>query len=208
MPSIHFNYGEWTYWEEYNPPTYVGAQKVTFDGERKLIVVNEGEISLDVKVDLYSNWKEWSLQRDNTKWLPAFSTLGGDPITDQTFVGDTYFLENGWRVQPWQPGTSGLSGYVLDIIGNLFTREAGENPINPVSGVTIVLTRSSINSVSIAGGTATLNRIQDIWRHMGLDYDNPQTITDTRIQTGNAIRVNITNPTRDTTLVEREEIEE
>ena len=59
MPSIHLNYGEWTYWENYNPPVYAGPQKVTFDGPNKLILVNEGVLTLNAQDDIYFNWKEW-----------------------------------------------------------------------------------------------------------------------------------------------------
>jgi len=169
MPNIVFNYGEWTYWEDYAPPTYVGNQKVTFDGPNRLILVNEGETTLDIQEDVYSNWKEWMLQRDNAKFSEAFLPLGGDPITDTTFVGDTYFLENGWRIQPWPSG----QGYILDVIGNIYTREPGQNPVNPTNNVSVLLTRSNITETAIAGGADTENRLLEIWRILGLDSLNP-----------------------------------
>ena len=88
MPSLIFNYGEWTYWDTSgsNP----GPMKVTFDGPNKLILINEGETSVDVQADVYSNWKQWSLQRDNTKFLQAISTLGGATTTNR--------LEEIWKI--------------------------------------------------------------------------------------------------------------
>ena len=141
MPAIHFNYGEWTYWENYNPPAYAGPQKVTFDGPNKLILVNEGVLTLNAQDDIYSNWKEWSLQRDNSKFSKALTPVGGDPITNDVFVGDSYFLENGWRVQPYPT----YNGYILEIIGNIYTREPNGNPVNPTSKVSVLLTRSNIS---------------------------------------------------------------
>lgn len=141
MPSIAFNYGEWTYWENYDPPNYVGNQKVTFDGPNKLILVNEGVLVLDVQNDVYSNWKEWNLHRDNSKFSQALTAVGGDPITTEVSVGDSYFLENGWRIQPY----SAYNGYLLEVIGNIYTREPGGNPVNPTPKVSVLLTRSNIS---------------------------------------------------------------
>lgn len=195
MPNIVFNYGEWTYWD----PNLVGPQKVTFDGPNKLILVNEGEISIDVQADVYSNWKEWSTQRDNTKFLQAISTLGGDPITSETFVGDTYFLENGWRIQPWLSE----SGYILDVVGNIYTREPGQNPVNPTPNVSVTLTRSNITETALVGGDTTTNRLEEIWKILGLDSANPQIISDTSITVG-GITLSITqNGVAETTTVAR-----
>ena len=72
--------------------------KVTFDGIAKLIYVNAGTTDLDIKIDLYSDWKEWVVTRDNTKYLPAMRTIGGDATISGQFAGDMYFLFNGWRV--------------------------------------------------------------------------------------------------------------
>lgn len=204
MPSIIFNYGEWTYWAPKNLPDTPGAMKVTFDGENRLIRVNPGESTIDVKLDIYSNWKEWKLQRKNSQWYEAITTTGGDPITETTSLGDSYFLENGWRVQPWIPADLNLSGYILDIVGNIYTREEGGNPINPMGGVTIALTRSSLPTVSIAGGVKTETRLLEVWRSLGLDKDNPQIITDESITTGDALKMNITNPSNQVTVVSRE----
>jgi len=198
MPSIHFNYGEWWRWETADAGGFPG-QKVTFDGPNKLILVNEGETSIDIQGEVYSNWKEWSLQRDNMKYLEAISTLGGDPITEETFIGDTYFLENGWRIQPW----NSYNGYILDVIGNIYTREAGGNPVNPTNNVSVVLTRSNITETAIVGGATTENRLLEIWQILGLDAANTQTIRDTSITVGD-ITLSITqNGVAETTTVAR-----
>ncbi len=193
---IHFNYGEWTYWD----PNEVGPQKVTFDGPNKLILVNEGELTIDVQRDVYSNWKEWSARRDNIKYLQALSVLGGDPITDSTFIGDTYFLENGWRIQPY----NSQSGYILDVVGNIYTREPGQNPVNPTPNVSVTLTRSNITESSITNLEQTENRLLEIWKILGLDAANPQVIRDTSITVGD-ITLSITNSdVTETTTVERQ----
>lgn len=145
MSTVTFNYGNWEFWSDYDPPsTYYGAQKVTFDGLNKLIYINEGETEIDVKRDLYSNWKEWVLSNQGfpypSSWPPAFTAVGGDAITPTVSLGSTYFLENGWRIKPWESE----AGYVLTISGNIYTRETGENPVVSTSGVSVSLTRSNL----------------------------------------------------------------
>ena len=119
MPSIHFNYGNWQFWGDYNPPLYFGEQKVTFDGFNKIIIVNEGVTELDFRVDVYSAWKEWTLDpnQTNLKWEQALSSIGGDPLPGNRELGTTYFLENGWRMRTWEGNHS------LTVTGNVFTRE-------------------------------------------------------------------------------------
>jgi hypothetical protein len=72
--------------------------KVTFDGPNRLIIINPGQPAISVKEDIYSSWKEWARLRDNSRFLPAIRTTGGDPINEIQFTGDTYFLINNWRI--------------------------------------------------------------------------------------------------------------
>jgi hypothetical protein len=99
-------YGFWDYWQLYH--------KVTFDGVNRLILINDGVTELDVQVDIYSAWKEWSLQETNLKYLKAIDTVGGEPTVAGQRLDVTYFLINGWKLKPY-PGT-----YDLTVVGNLF----------------------------------------------------------------------------------------
>jgi len=126
-------YGFWQYWSNYH--------KVTFDGPNRLILVNYGVTELNVDTDIYSDWKEWMLMENNFQYPEAISVIGGEPLGGGQFVGSTYFLENGWRIRPWE-GTHQLS---LD--GNIYTREAGESPTIPTLGnwsVSTTFVRSAI----------------------------------------------------------------
>ena len=138
MPSIHQFYGNRWMWEDYP------GQKVTFDGPNKIIYVSEGVETLNVKTDLYSAWKEWKINSQeaphSTAYLNAFTAVGGDPITGTQDLGTTYFLENGWRIQPFASKNS----YTLTIEGNLYTREPGETPFFFAEGVSVSLVRSNI----------------------------------------------------------------
>lgn len=156
MPSIHFNYGSWWNWSDYP------GQKVTFDGPNKIIFVAEGVRELDVKVDLYSAWKEWnvgSLESPQPRvWDKAFTAVGGDPITDTQDLGTTYFLENGWRIQA--PATK--DPYTLTVAGNLYTREVGETPFLFAEGVSYSLVRSNIVDLITVEAVAVSITEQDI----------------------------------------------
>lgn len=96
--------------------------KVSFDGPNRLIIVTEaptasGLVELDVKIDLYSDWKEWMLVGDNCKYLYAMRAVGGDPTVEGRFLGSTFFLSNGWRIRPYN------ADHTLKLDGNLFTDE-------------------------------------------------------------------------------------
>ena len=84
-------FNNWDLWQNYH--------KVTFDGENKVISVNPGVTELDIKTDVYSDWKEWVLSfTDNGVWIPAVRSTGGDPTIQGEFAGDIYFLINGWKL--------------------------------------------------------------------------------------------------------------
>lgn len=141
MAFIHHQYGNNWNWD---PVLGYPNQKVAFAGATRTIYVAEGVRDLDTKIDLYSAWKEWVLASTEAPnpivWEKAFTAVGGDPITASQDLGTTYFLENGWRIQPASSGTS----YTLTIAGNLYTREAGETPFRFANGVSVSLVRSNI----------------------------------------------------------------
>ena len=137
-----FNYGDWTFWEAYDPPLYFGTQKVTFDGPNRLILINEGETELNFKSDVYSAWKEWfsDPNHENGTYLEAISNIGGDPLPGARALGSTFFLENGWRMRTWS------GDHELTVTGNVFTRE----------GDPIFVTALGDNTITINLNTATL----------------------------------------------------
>jgi len=147
-------------WEDYP------GQKVTFDGPNKIIYVSEGVETLNVKTDLYSAWKEWKINSQETPhptaYLNAFTAVGGDPITDTQDLGTTYFLENEWRIQPFASKNS----YTLTIEGNLYTREPGETPFFfaegvSVSAVGVSITEQDIANIAAATAPAAADAVWD-----------------------------------------------
>ena len=148
---IHFRYGTQWDWRDsdglgggYGSGFNFGTQKVSWDGRNRIIYVNEGVTELDVKIDIYSAWKEWVLASPEyptaSTWKEAISAIGGEPLNDTLNVGSTFFLENGWRIQPF----ASKNPYILTVNGNIYTREAGGNPFLFAEGVSVNLTRSNI----------------------------------------------------------------
>jgi hypothetical protein len=115
-------YGFYDYWNNYH--------KVTFDGVNKLIIINQDETEISVQRDIYSSWKEWVRQEDNSKFEQAVNVVGGEPTTGDEKLDATYFLINGWRLKPY-PGS-----YTLNVVGNLFEVDGGsikvDADINPL----------------------------------------------------------------------------
>lgn len=146
-------YGFWDYWELYH--------KVTFDGENRLIIINEGETIIDVQTDIYSNWKEWISLEENTKYTQALTTVGGEPTIAGQRLDVTYFLINGWKIKPY-PGS-----YDLNIIGNIFDSEGGSikipadiNPLFPnnisiTTNTSVIVRQVTSNGGSTTGSTLT-----------------------------------------------------
>lgn len=71
---------------------------VEFDGVNRLIIPHPGVTEIRMKEDVYSAWKVWVTTEDNSKYLPAIRSIGGDPIGGGIFAGDIYFLQNNWQI--------------------------------------------------------------------------------------------------------------
>lgn len=119
--------------------------KVSFDGASRVIYVHPEVTTLNVKADLYSAWKEWTLLRDNSKFTAALRTVGGDPLGSGQFAGDMYFLINGWRV---------FVDHAVSIAGVLFTEEGANPYITPPSANVIRASVSSLVLAQSTGGTS------------------------------------------------------
>ena len=133
--------------------------KVTFDGINKLIIVNDGETSINIEIDIYSDWKEWALQRDNLKFLQALRTVGGDPTTGGDSLGATFFTVNNWQI---------LINESTNFVGNIFSDDFA-TPFRTADGVEIAQAQVSnlIDKVTIdtgdliTAGVATTVNITD-----------------------------------------------
>ena len=154
MLSTYF--GDWTYWEAINVSNQIdGPEKVVFDVYNKIMFVSDGVTEVDVKEDIYSAYKRFVICSKQSPTPAAFenaiSAIGGEPLTDILNVGSTFFLENGWRIQPYASDEP----YQLTINGNLYTREAGGNPFLFAEGASVRLTLSNLVDQVVATAAIT-----------------------------------------------------
>lgn len=133
------------------------GHKVTFDGLNKLITVAIDVTEIDIRIDLYSAWKEWTIVQSavNLKWAAAFRSTGGDPLPGDEFLGRTFFLINGWRI---------VLDHGINFVGNLFTEE-GEPPFVTNNGVPFATsTVSTLVVDNLVEATVTAEDIsQAVW---------------------------------------------
>lgn len=73
--------------------------KITVDPYNKRLIVGPDVATLNIKEDIYSDYKEWFKLNNNSGYAAiAIRTVGGDPTVSGEFAGDIYFLQNGWRL--------------------------------------------------------------------------------------------------------------
>ena len=127
---------------------------VTFDGVNKIITVNSGVTTLNVQVDLYSDWKEWALL--NPQYLPAFRSVGGDELQTNYYLAPTFFLLNGWRIRPAEEDR------ILNVIGNLYVDGSTDSPYIPTIGDYNVMvqgtTSNIVNTVTTGSGVTNQDK--------------------------------------------------
>lgn len=125
------------------------SDKVTFDGDNLLIIVNQGVTSLDVGDDVYSAWKRWVIA-SGAKYPQAFSVVGGDPLGGGRRAGVYIFLNNtkGWRLRPYE------GDHNLTVTGNLYPLDPDTAFINSTLGNYTVSIRLETSSLATAVETA------------------------------------------------------
>lgn len=125
------------------------SDKFTFNGAQKKIYCKNSSVvdqtfSFSI-YELYSDWKRWIYQDgENLKYLPAFRTIGGDPIGGGAYVGFYLFLRNdfGWRLVP--PNTNNIT---ISVEGSLFGESPNVAIMDQISGNTtqLIINRSSLS---------------------------------------------------------------
>lgn len=124
-----------------------------FNGLTKTITLT-AQTTMSVR-DVYSRWADWVAVSDNAKYLPAFSTLGGDSIdpTAGTSVPIYAFLQNGWRVRPME------ASHTLTVNDGILLVAGGGDPfLNPSGAFTVrVNYQQPVQAITVStggGGTA------------------------------------------------------
>ena len=106
---------------------------ISFDGPTKVMTLSTGTIALSVR-NVWSRWVDWFLTSDNSKYLPAFAQVGGDPIDEGagTYIPIYAFLMNGWKVKPQE------AHHTLTISDGILLVNGGSDPFNNTAGSYIV----------------------------------------------------------------------
>lgn len=144
----------------------------TFDGANKRIRINNSAVSNGVVTftpqQLWTEYIDWYLTWDNSKYGEAFRTIGGDIVNSQTgeAVGIYLFMRNdlGWRVAP------PTINRVTVVINGAFYAQDSTLPVmenNAGQETDLVINRSVINTAISSGGggnSYTLEQIADaVW---------------------------------------------
>ena len=113
---------------------------VSFDGPNKIINVTTSSFTLQVKSEVYSEWKRWQLIDDNTKYVQVFRAVGGDPLPGEKSLGATYFLNSLWKIRPYE------IEHVLTVNGNLYS-EDGTSVYTQTTGSYNVQVESTVSNL-------------------------------------------------------------
>ncbi len=129
-----------------------------FDGVNKIIELEVADGASVNVIDIYSRWKDWILL-GNAQYPQAMSSVGGDPITVILSLGGTFFMENDWKIRPYEGDQE------LEIIGNLYTRDE-TNPLIPTVGAYRVLVTTRVSNLidTVATGGSSLTAA-DVWAY-------------------------------------------
>jgi len=124
-----------------------------FDGQNKLIIMDNKENVLDVRI-MYYNWKNWLTNPDNLKYPLAIRYVGGDKI-EKNFLGITYFLTNGWKIRPYE------EDHVLLIKGNIYSDD-NEDIVVKTLGNYNVLVKNKVSNLIDFIPTKVYNNINTV----------------------------------------------
>ena len=131
--------------------------QAVFDGTTYTIRCLDEIDELNVK-ELYSEWKRWIMESDNSKYLPAFHVVGGESTISDGVIEPYFFLINNWKIKPRE------ADHMLIVKGLLFG-ESGINPIAPTDGpytVTVYKMTPTVTATTINYGEIQTAALDDM----------------------------------------------
>jgi hypothetical protein len=175
---------------------------------------------------IYVAWADWVLLSDNSKYLPAFSSAGGESLGAGLSIPPYYFLENDWRIRPMEANQN------LIITGNIFAQGGGIPVVStlgvfqvnvnytvsvqaqgistsgssgPSAAETAAAVWSASNRTLTSGGSASsltpsqATMLLEMYELLGLDPSKPLIVTETTRSAG-AISQNIATSPSETVV--------
>jgi hypothetical protein len=195
----------------------------SISGPNKVITLTAGTTNISVR-DLWSRWIDWFLISDNSKYLPAFESVGGNTIdlSAGTYIPIYAFLINGWKLKPQE------SNHTLNVTDGVLLVSGGGDPFINTTGSYIVrinyqqpVQAISYDSGGGGGSAPTVQQIREeidansiklelvrlitdeLHKLQGLDSDNPMTVT-TSTRTAGDIVLHIAGDGENISIVTRE----
>jgi len=138
----------------------VGA-KAIFDSVTRVIQLTEapdanGDVNIDVQVDLYSDGKEdWVASEGLRRVVFPIATTGGNPLPGAKSLGSVYFLRPDWKIQPYD------ADHRLIVSGDFYATD-GSDPFLSVPGRTVrIVQEVSALTTVVEGDGASAGDWQD-----------------------------------------------
>lgn len=141
---------------------------ISFDGGTKQINLSAGTTTLSVR-DLWSRWVDWFVVDDNSKYLPAFESVGGNDIdlSAGTKIPVYAFLANGWKIKPQE------ANHTLNVTDGILLVSGGGDPFVNTTGSYVVRInyQQPVQAISFSteGGGSTV----DPWTGVMANYTDP-----------------------------------
>lgn len=177
----------------------------SFDGNSKTITLTLGTTNVSVR-DLWSRWVDWLLTSDNSKFLPAFETVGGNDIDASagTKIPVYCFLKNGWRIRPQE------ANHTLNVGDGILLVDGGGDPFINTTGAFVVRInyQQPVQAISYTtGGGGGMSpsdslKLDELHRLQGLKPGEPMTVTPTSRTVGD-IELELTGDGVTSTTVSR-----
>jgi hypothetical protein len=143
----------------------------TFDGSTKVIMITAGTTTMSV-LDVWSRWVDWVALSDNSKYLPAFVTVGGDDIDPAagTKIPIYAFLLNGWRIKPQE------ADHTLTVTDGILLVAGGGDPFNNTTGDYVVRInyQQPVQAISFSAEGGAGISADDVWDDPDIDGYSPR----------------------------------
>jgi hypothetical protein len=103
---------------------------ITFDGPSKIIQL-DGAVQESIQ-NIYSRWVDWFATGTNSRFLPAFRTIGDPGGIEGYNIPVIAFLLNGWLIRP-------LAGvYELRLTGGILVGPGGTSGFVPTDSLRVI----------------------------------------------------------------------
>jgi hypothetical protein len=127
------------------------AQKMTYDADNRIFILNTGVTAFDVVVDLYSDAKEdWLSNTILNKFKFPLVAIGGQAIGGGQIISPYIMLRYGWKIRPYE------GDHTLTVAGNLITDDE-TSPFVAVLGDYQVIIKSIVTSNSLTAGSVAIS---------------------------------------------------